>query len=338
MSCHSVLEFDEVRMFHKLGHEIFSPSAYYNPQSTDFLRPGIPGLSYDQRDIDVYNTMHQSGAVFPDAKDHLTTEFLEPFDVVIVMGMSDRWVVDQWDVLQDKIVIWRTIGQSNPEEELKVKRIKDRCENLKIVRYSPTERTIRNFAGEDVLIRFGKRPDEYFGWTGQTSELMTLCQSMQERGTSTSWSVFNEIASSIPSKLYGLGNDGNEHWNGNVLTSTDLAHKLRDHRVYFYGGTKPANYTMNFIEAWMTGIPIVAVGPRLGNGDGYNTYEIPDLIENGVNGFYSDNISELKQHINQLLGDHDLCKSIGKSGRKAALSHFDEYDREVDWETFLKTL
>ena len=47
LPCHSVHEYDEVRMFHEMGHEIFSPGAYFNPQSvrnrTRYLFPKVSG-------------------------------------------------------------------------------------------------------------------------------------------------------------------------------------------------------------------------------------------------------------------------------------------------------
>jgi hypothetical protein len=36
---------------------------------------------------------------------------------------------------------------------------------------------------------------------------------------------------------------------------------LRNVRVYLYTGTQPASYTLGLIEAMMTGIPVVSIGP-----------------------------------------------------------------------------
>lgn len=339
MSCHSVHEFDEVRMFHKLGYDIFSPAAYYNPQNDEqYLRPGIEGLHYKEEDIINYNNLYNEKSHYPDGKDNLTKEFLKDFDVVFVMSLADRWIVNQWDVLKDKIVVWRTNGQSNSSQELNIKQIKDKFPNLKIARYSPTERTMHNYAGEDALIRFGKRPDEYCDWNGNINKMITICQDMKGRSNSCSWNIFKQLADQFPSSLYGHANENNEYWIGKTLKTKDLLNVYRDNRVYFYAGTKPANYTLNFIESWMTGMPIVAVGPKTGNENGYDTYETHKLIENGVDGFVSDDINELKNYITLLMNDYDLCKKISENARKSALKYFNEYDKEIEWKNFFNSL
>jgi glycosyltransferase involved in cell wall biosynthesis len=338
MSCHSVLEYDEVRMFHKLGHRIFSPSAYYNPQSSDYLRQGIDGLIYDQDDVEMYKIIEKNCKEGTTGKDYLTKEFVNRFDIIFVMDLADRWIINQWDVLKDKIVIWRTIGQSNQEKELRIKNLKSKFSNLKIARYSPTENTINNYAGEDCIIRFGKRPNEYFGWNGKNKQMISICQSMKSRSDACSWHIFKQLAEKFPSTLYGLSNEENEYWIGKKVSTVELMNALRDNVAYFYGGTKPANYTLNFIEAWMTGIPIIAIGPELGNRDGYKTYEIQNLIENGKNGFISDNINELESYINELMNNDILCNSISKNGRESAMKYFNEYDKEKEWTNFFNSL
>jgi len=55
LSCHSVLEFDEVKLFHELGHEVFSPGSYVEPLNPgDPMRPGIPGLIYDPEIVEMW--------------------------------------------------------------------------------------------------------------------------------------------------------------------------------------------------------------------------------------------------------------------------------------------
>jgi hypothetical protein len=36
---------------------------------------------------------------------------------------------------------------------------------------------------------------------------------------------------------------------------------LRRIRAYLYTGTQPASYTLGLIEAMMTGVPVVSIGP-----------------------------------------------------------------------------
>ncbi|WP_114378378.1 hypothetical protein [Paenibacillus prosopidis] len=73
-----------------------------------------------------------------------------------------------------------------------------------------------------------------------------------------------------------------------------LKQELRENRVFFYTGV--TSYTLGFIEAFMTGIPIVSIGEKLGNHEFYKqqTFEIQEIIENGKEGIVSDDIQELR--------------------------------------------
>jgi intein/homing endonuclease len=99
--------------------------------------------------------------------------------------------------------------------------------------------------------------------------------------------------------------------------------------------TYPAPYTMAWQEALMTGIPTVNIGLNLA---GFNTFEVPYLIENGVNGFVSDSILELRRAVSALLEDHGLAKRISEKGRELALSLFDKGKIKEQWRAFFESL
>jgi glycosyltransferase involved in cell wall biosynthesis len=44
---------------------------------------------------------------------------------------------------------------------------------------------------------------------------------------------------------------------------------LRRCRAYLYTGTQPAPYTLGLMEAMMTGVPVVSIGPKAYGGDSY---------------------------------------------------------------------
>jgi len=46
--------------------------------------------------------------------------------------------------------------------------------------------------------------------------------------------------------------------NGGKLEYHEMKREMRDNRLFFYGGTHPASYTLAFMEAMMTGMPIVS--------------------------------------------------------------------------------
>lgn len=338
LSCHSILEYDEVKLLHELGHEVFSPGAYVEPKNPGdaTLRPGIPTLTYDPKVLEAF---HKIGAAHPgeDAKNYLTKEFVDNFDCVIVMHMP-RWISGNWDAMQHKRVIWRTIGQSVTSTERGLQFF--RSKGLQVVRYSPKEIDIPSFIGMDALIRFYKDPAEFGNWNGQNKKIISFAQSMKQRDDACNYSLFERTTRDLPRALYGPHNDEiGESWAYGKQPFEKLQSEMRDSRVYFYTGTQPASYTLNFMEAWMTGIPIVAIGPKYGNGHwsnvGINLYEVNSLIENGVTGFCSDNEYELRKYCQMLLDDDTLAARISEQGRKEAVRHFGKDMIKASWKEFL---
>lgn len=326
ISAHAILEFDEVSLFNELGASVFSLGSYLDPSNpVDPIRPAIPGMEPNPELI----------ARAP-LRDALTKEFVDNFDVVYVMHIPE-WITKNWDVIKDKIVIWRSIGQS-------IQKIEDilrpyRQQGMKIVRYSPFETTIPGYIGGDAVIRFYKDPDELKEWNGNDRIISTFSQGMPIRGVACGYEVFKEATNGLPRVLYGPKNESANMYGG-FLSYDELKKVLRDSRVYFYTGTHPASYTLNFIEAWMSGTPVVAVGPRWGNAHYLNvaTYEVPLLIQNGIDGFWSDEIHELHGYCEALLDSDFLAKRISVQGRRSAIEIFGKQTIKKQWYEFFRGL
>ena len=214
-------------------------------------------------------------------------------------------------------------------------------DGMKIVRYSPKEKNIQMNLGEDAMIRFYKDPEEYKDWNGNVDRVITLGQAMQKRGAFCNYQIFEEATREFPRIAFGADNDDLGAMWGGQLSYDDLKKELRDNRVFFYTGTQPASYTLGFIEAFMTGIPIVSVGNDVGNSlfkQEQNTFEVPDIIDSGQCGFVSDNIDTLKEKVGQLLKDEPLRKRISIAAREKAIQLFGKETIKKQWETFLNNL
>lgn len=336
LSCHSILEFDEVRLLHELGHEVFSPGAYVEPLNPgdSTLRPGIPGLVYNPEILQKFHTIcgQHPGE---DGKEYLTKEFVSYFDTIVIMHLP-KWIEKNWHAFTGKRVIWRTIGQSiaNTERFL----APYRRAGMEIIRYSPMEQSIPEYIGGDEIIRFYKDPGEYGNWNGEVKQVITFGQSMKDRGEACNFTFFEEVTRPFKRKLFGPGNEGIGDWTTGKVPFSRLQEEMRNNRVYFYTGTHPASYTLNFMEAWMTGIPIVAIGPKHGNASyfpGHNLYEIPNLIRNGYNGFISDKIEELRSAIQLLLENDSVAETISRNGRESAIQYFGKETIKEQWKQYL---
>lgn len=325
-SCHSILEYDELKIFEDLGIEYFSLGSYVRPTSpVDPIRP--PLKSYPETWV--------KGNAPP--RDNIPPEFIAQFDTIIVMHVPE-WIEENWEKFRGKRVIWRTIGQSTPAIEARMAQYAAR--GMEIVRYSPREANLEPTAGCSKIIRFYKDEREFGHWVGAGNEVITFAQDMQHRGEFCNYDAFVEITKGFNAHVYGPKNEISGELNGGFLQYAELQQKMRDARVYVYTGTQPASYVLNLIEAMMTGIPVVAIGPILGNslniGKGADLYEIPDIITNGVNGFWSNDINELRGRVQLLLDDVKLARRIGEMGRQRAIELFGKEVIQSKWKEFLK--
>lgn len=324
LSSHAILEYDELKLFEEIGIDYFSLGSYILPwQPVDPIRPA---LTFHP---------HESFYAHPaPERNKLTPAFVEPFDVIIVMHVPD-WIIENWPNIKHKRVVWRSIGQSTPAIERKLAPYRD--QGLQIVRYSPREANIADNAGIDQVIRFYKDENEFNHWAGGGTEVVTFAQNMKHRGEYLNVTAWQQVAQGFNARVYGPKNDEMGLWNGGFLSYEGMKQKMRDARVYLYAGTQPASYTLSFIEAMMTGCPIVALGSKYGNsldiaGD---TYEIPDIIQDGFNGFVSDDLEYLREKINLLIKDKRLARSISAEGRKTAIELFGKSIIKNQWSKFL---
>lgn len=328
LSCHSILEYDELKLFEELGYDYFSIGAYINPQQPhDTKRPALKGKYHE----------HLASVAMVHNQYNLHQEQLDWADVVIAMHIPD-FIEKNWAAMKKsgKRIIWRSIGQSVAGIEERLAPF--RKDGLEVVRYSPFEKHIPNYVGEDAVIRFYKDPEEFKDWNGDSDEVITFSQSMRSRGEFCNYDIFEKTTRRLNARIYGPNNEDSGELNGGMLSYEDLKQKMRDARVYFYTGTHPASYTLNFIEAWMTGIPVVAIGPSLGNSPifGQATYEVADIVRNGLYGFTSDDPEQLRVYIEQLLKDKQFATMISIQSRARAIEFFGMETIRKQWKEYLE--
>lgn len=325
LPCHSILEHNEYKLFKSLGHNVFSLGSYINPRLPhDPKRPPIDDEPMERfiRIADVFN------------KENLHEEWIDWADVIVVHHIG-RWIIQNWHKMKHKRVIWRTIGQSltHCEDELRPLR----ADGLQIVRYSPKEKNIPGYIGEDAIIRFDADDDLYKGWQGQRERVMTMIQDVPHRREFVSYDYFERATRDIDRVLFGPDNETmTDVTLGGVPDIMSLLKELQTNRVFFYTGTAPASYTLGFMEAWMTGIPIVGIGPKIANRIfDIELYEVGDLVTNGVDGYIFDDENELAFYTRELLNDYELAKRIGAAGRQRAMELFGKQTIRNQWEQFL---
>jgi hypothetical protein len=337
LASHAVAEYDDIRMFTDMGHDVFCPGGYQDPsKSSEGIRPGIPNAPVFPDLIAKCEEQRAKGGEpgpwIDWAKANLHPDVIDWADVIICHHFPEQWIAAQWKYLRHKRVVWRTCGQSDPRLEQVMTNY--RRDGLQIVRYSPAERRFfeprKAWAGEDALIRFGKYPDDYGPWTGQWATVANLTQDLVERGDACGYGFWQESTAGLITCPAGKGSEA--IGGAGVLTYEDMLDYLRESRVYLYTGTRPASYTLGLIEAMLSGVPVISINPAAwgadwGGADLFEAHEIAGL---------SYPVDYTRKELTYFLQYHERAKEVGERQRSRAIALFGIERIAARWETFLR--
>jgi hypothetical protein len=331
---HSIEEYDQLRLLHELGHEVASLGGYIDPAHPhDDKRPALPQVPLVpavKAAVDALGTQDNLTA----AQEHIPDAALDWADTIIYHHYLHR-LYGQWPRIRDWLrgdanrrVIWRTVGQSVDGNEVEARPF--RSDGLEIVRYSPKERNIPNYAGEDALIRFYKDPDEWCGWTGETAAVANVTQQLVAREPYTNYGFWRAATEGLPTDPAG---PGSERLGGRgALSYDEMRQYLREMRVYLYTGTQPASYTLGLIEAMMTGIPVVSIGPTWMRIFPYG----PELFEGAdIVPRWSDDPADARLAIQGMLNDRADATWLSGVTRHAAIAMFGIGKIREQWRAYL---
>jgi hypothetical protein len=98
LSCHIVLEYDELRILNELGHDVFVVGGYMDPQNPHVTTRPPLNISSNKNLIDQFNQMSHKNSLNGLGEDKIsrvfTKEFIDNFDCIIVMHIQD-WI--EWN-------------------------------------------------------------------------------------------------------------------------------------------------------------------------------------------------------------------------------------------------
>jgi hypothetical protein len=331
---HSIEEHDQLKLLHGLGHEVFSIGGYINPaEPHDDKRPALSDVPHYpdlQAAVDAIGSPDNLGA----AQELIPDAILDWADTIIYHHYLDR-LYGQWSRIRDWLrgdanrrVIWRSVGQSVEGNERTA--VPFRKEGLERVAYSPKEQNIPGYAGHDALIRFYKDPEEWSGWTGEDPVVINFTQHLRQRDPYTNWGFWEQATAGLNRQALG---PGSEVIGGpGSLTDEAMKERLRTARVYLYTGTQPASYTLGLIEAMMTGIPVVSIGPKWMNVFPYGPllFEGHEIAAEGWN-----SPGEARQTVEYLLANKEAAVAGSEWTRNRAIELFGKDEIAAQWAEYL---
>lgn len=327
---HAVLEYDELRIFGLFCESVFSTWFYRRPDSPSAdVRPPLHEFPVNHEALEIWE---RKGL---DAQSCLQdTDFLSRFDVIV--SVHNNTLLPLLAAVSIPVFI-RTIGQSLPVHEARLSEWRNR---YKIVRYSPKERAIDKFAGEDAMIRFGKFASDFEPWQGGNGQVSTFYGGIPRRKLHASFDLYSEITEPFERVLWG-GNNGGIPWATGILPNDEVAKAFSRSSLYYCCHTVPASYTLNLMEAMITGCPIVTPGKALlaGAYEAVNSspecYEGEELLENSILNVTPSSVPDARKAIRLILEDADLARRLGEANRQRGLELFDASKIATQWQDAL---
>lgn len=325
---HSIEEHDQLKLLSGLGYDVFSIGGYIDPAHPhDPKRPPLPDVPFHpdlKAAVDELGTPDNLDA----AKRRIPDKILAWADTIICHHYEHTWLIPQWNIIRDRRVIWRTVGQSVEGNERAMAPLRD--DGLQIVRYSPKEQNIPGYAGEDALIRFYKDPDDWKGWTGEEPVVINITQHLRQRDPYTNWRFWEQATAGLNRLPLGPGSEA--IGGPGELTYDEMQGWLRRAAVYCYTGTQPASYTLGLIEALMTGIPTISIGPSWMRIFPYG----PALFEGAeIAGMAYEDPTEARKVIARFVDGDERLRGMGAAQRSRAIDLFGKDAVQAAWAEFL---
>ncbi len=344
VGAHESLSRDQMQIWTELGNIVRSTDFFRNPQKPlTHTRPPLdiePDYAWIQ-EFEQANPEYLLPGLAPYAGVcNLPLATLNKFDLLVVDYYPWIFTVNEEALKKTtaKIII-RTFGFGYEFQEQFYIHAKRYRPDLKIVRMSERERICDLYAGEDAIITQCYDPSMYPEYNGAKRRILTINKMFLKRAESCGFWDYMQVMAPFEQERYLVGFANEDLDFAHDLPYNELGQAIADSQVYFSTCSRPAGcITMAFQEAWCGGVPVVSFGNKLGGFNGKPTFQIDKYIDNGINGFYSDNIEELQGYLRKLLDDKDLCKKIGEAGRKKGLNLFHKDIIKKQWKQVLSNL
>jgi hypothetical protein len=319
---HGVLEYDELRIFSTFAASVFSAGLYVDPaMPTVRVRPALPEVprNHVAEEIWAREGLTRTTCL-------LSADFLRCFEVVV--AVHDKPSLNYLASVSGPPVFLRMIGQSLERHEAKLAALRSK---FRIVRYSPGERYIPGYAGEDALIRFGKFMDDFGPWTGEDRQVVSFYGSLARRKPAASFDFYDAATRPFPRTMYG---NRDTEWSRGRVAPEAMRDIYRRAYVYFCLHTHPASYTLNLMEAMASGCPIVTLGRGVTPSRPHvpQAYEVPDMIGGCV-----DTPEDAHRLIRSLFANPDLARQHGEMNRANAIELFSVDKIAAQWQSALAT-
>ena len=166
--------------------------------------------------------------------------------------------------------------------------------------------------------------DPAIAYDGSLPRGITVINGMQARPRIAGYDLFLQARERVPLDAVGMTTE--EFGGLGDVPYRDL-HRLTARYRFLFSPMRYTSLPLAVIEAMTIGMPVVALA----------TTAIPDVIQDGVNGFVSHDPEVLIERMRMLLADPDLARTIGARGQQTARERFGLERFRADWTRALQT-
>ena len=150
-----------------------------------------------------------------------------------------------------------------------------------------------------------------------TTEVLSVVNDFKNRDYCCNYTGWQRVSEGFNTKLVGSSSDGSSKPADSI---EDLVKEYNSAKVFLNTSTISPVPT-SLLEAMACGCAVVTTA----------TCMIPEIIENGVNGFMSNDEDELKGYIGKLLDDRKLAADLGNNARETIKNKFSEQKFIENW-------
>lgn len=171
------------------------------------------------------------------------------------------------------------------------------------------------------VIKHGMDTDFWDGWIGGDKKIMTAVWNYPQRNRICGFDLYKEVTKDIPTNAWGDSP-------GFSKMAKDANHlrELYRHASVFLNTTLWSTTPFGLLEAMSVGCPIVTTA----------TTAIPEFVINESNGFITNDPTDMRKRLQQLIDNPELGKKIGNAGRQTIIEKFGEKRFLNEWNTVLR--
>lgn len=157
------------------------------------------------------------------------------------------------------------------------------------------------------IIHHGIDTEFYDEWVGGDKKVMTAVWDYANRNKICGFDLYRQVTEGLATNPWG-------HTPGLSVMANNKEHLREQYRnaSVFLNTTIWSSCPFSLLEAMSVGCPIVTTATTM----------MPEFIEDGVNGFISNDPITIRERLVQLIKDPELGAKIGEAGRQTVLDMF----------------